>query len=281
MLRRRCFGGGNTWRTTPPWRPAPAAASTRTPSAGPGEWPRALARPRACLPFAAALLRRSRRERSGRAPPCPEDPAAGCRWLNQHPTPAAWHGCGGVWWCGRYTWRRGSVPLWWGVHMKNNGLGEAEIKIKEQRTFKGSRRCAPRARARTARTHARTQAFLPPTAQGSVRHAACSARSAVSLGLNRAACRARTGRVVLWPCFRFVGADTCGGCRSATAPCPGSTPATRPAAAAQRPAAATPTARARPRTSTSSSSSPTPRPPPPAAAAAGHRRAARLAPPRG
>jgi hypothetical protein len=37
----------------------------------------------------------------------------------------------------RYTWRRGSVPLWWGVHMRNNGLGEAEIKIKEHRTFKG------------------------------------------------------------------------------------------------------------------------------------------------
>jgi hypothetical protein len=41
----------------------------------------------------------------------------------------------------RYTWRRGSVPLWWGVHMRNNGLGEAEIKIREACTFKGSRRC--------------------------------------------------------------------------------------------------------------------------------------------
>lgn len=40
----------------------------------------------------------------------------------------------------RYTWRRGSVPLWWSVEMKNNGLGEAVIKIKEQHTFKGSRR---------------------------------------------------------------------------------------------------------------------------------------------
>lgn len=42
----------------------------------------------------------------------------------------------------RYTWRRGSVPLWWGVNIKNSGIGEAEIKIKQQQTFKGSRRSA-------------------------------------------------------------------------------------------------------------------------------------------
>lgn len=44
----------------------------------------------------------------------------------------------------RYVWRRGSVPLWWGVFLKQNGLGEAEIKIKEQRTFRGSRRWGAR-----------------------------------------------------------------------------------------------------------------------------------------
>ena len=40
----------------------------------------------------------------------------------------------------RYTWRRGSVPLWWSVNLKNQGIGEAEIKIRQQNTFKGSRR---------------------------------------------------------------------------------------------------------------------------------------------
>jgi hypothetical protein len=40
----------------------------------------------------------------------------------------------------RYTWRRGSVPLWWGVSIKNQGIGEAEIKIRQGQTFKGSRR---------------------------------------------------------------------------------------------------------------------------------------------
>ena len=40
----------------------------------------------------------------------------------------------------RYTWRRGSVPLWWSVKIKNNGMGEAEIKIQQSGTFKGSRR---------------------------------------------------------------------------------------------------------------------------------------------
>jgi hypothetical protein len=42
----------------------------------------------------------------------------------------------------RYTWRRGSAPLWWGVSIKNNGIGEAEIKIRPHNTFKGSKRCA-------------------------------------------------------------------------------------------------------------------------------------------
>ena len=30
------------------------------------------------------------------------------------------------------------MPLWWRVDMKNKGLGEAEIKLQEKRTFKGS-----------------------------------------------------------------------------------------------------------------------------------------------
>jgi len=48
----------------------------------------------------------------------------------------------------RYTWRRGSVPLWWGVSIKNQGIGEAEIKIKNNNTFRGSRRYARRLQKR-------------------------------------------------------------------------------------------------------------------------------------
>lgn len=46
-------------------------------------------------------------------------------------TPLAWS---------RYTWRRGSVPLHWGVNIRNGGMGDAEIHIRKHGTFKGSRR---------------------------------------------------------------------------------------------------------------------------------------------
>ncbi|KAL6757783.1 SacI homology domain-containing protein [Haematococcus lacustris] len=52
----------------------------------------------------------------------------------------------------RYVWRRGSVPLWWGVHLRN-GIGEAEIKIKERNTFKGSRRFVRRLQKRYTPAH--------------------------------------------------------------------------------------------------------------------------------
>ncbi|GAX77587.1 hypothetical protein CEUSTIGMA_g5031.t1 [Chlamydomonas eustigma] len=48
----------------------------------------------------------------------------------------------------RYAWRRGSVPLWWGVKIKNQGMGEAEIKIQQTGTFKGSRRYVRRLQKR-------------------------------------------------------------------------------------------------------------------------------------
>ncbi|GLC42427.1 hypothetical protein PLESTB_001097500 [Pleodorina starrii] len=48
----------------------------------------------------------------------------------------------------RYTWRRGSAPLWWGVSIKNNGIGEAEIKIRPHNTFKGSKRYVRRLQER-------------------------------------------------------------------------------------------------------------------------------------
>ena len=42
----------------------------------------------------------------------------------------------------RYSWRRGTVPIRWGVYLKNSGLGEAEIVIRKQKTFAGCKRCA-------------------------------------------------------------------------------------------------------------------------------------------
>lgn len=49
---------------------------------------------------------------------------------------------------GRYTWRRGSVPLWWTVTIRNGGMGEAEIKIRTTNTFRGSRRYVRRLQVR-------------------------------------------------------------------------------------------------------------------------------------
>ncbi len=59
-------------------------------------------------------------------------PARQVIWRQQHRD-------GSLLWS-RYTWRRGSAPLWWGVSLKNNGIGEAEIKIRPTNTFRGSKR---------------------------------------------------------------------------------------------------------------------------------------------
>lgn len=48
----------------------------------------------------------------------------------------------------RYTWRRGSVPLWWTVTIRNAGVGEAEIRIRNTNTFRGSRRYVRRLQKR-------------------------------------------------------------------------------------------------------------------------------------
>lgn len=37
-----------------------------------------------------------------------------------------------------FVWRRGSVPIWWGVEIKNSGVGEAEIWINASHTYRGS-----------------------------------------------------------------------------------------------------------------------------------------------
>eukprot|EP00951_Prasinocladus_malaysianus_P003133 scaffold22234_cov27-Prasinocladus_malaysianus.AAC.2 len=37
-----------------------------------------------------------------------------------------------------FVWRRGSVPIWWGVEIKNSGVGEAEIWVNTTHTYRGS-----------------------------------------------------------------------------------------------------------------------------------------------
>lgn len=60
-------------------------------------------------------------------------------WKHNAPNkPVAWS---------RYVWRRGSVPLWWSVSLKNVGI-EAEIVIKPQNTFRGSYRYVRRLQKR-------------------------------------------------------------------------------------------------------------------------------------
>ena len=43
----------------------------------------------------------------------------------------------------RYVWRRGTVPIWWGVEMKNGGLGDVDVIIAADRPYRGTRRYAP------------------------------------------------------------------------------------------------------------------------------------------
>ncbi|KAL3148494.1 hypothetical protein ABBQ38_013936 [Trebouxia sp. C0009 RCD-2024] len=39
-----------------------------------------------------------------------------------------------------YTWRRGTVPIWWGVELKSGGVGEATIVIPSATPYRGTRR---------------------------------------------------------------------------------------------------------------------------------------------
>ena len=40
-----------------------------------------------------------------------------------------------------YVWRRGTVPIWWGVELKSGGVGEATIVIPSPTPYRGTRRC--------------------------------------------------------------------------------------------------------------------------------------------
>jgi hypothetical protein len=41
-----------------------------------------------------------------------------------------------------YVWRRGTVPIWWGVEIKSGGVGEASIVVSARRPYRGTRRRA-------------------------------------------------------------------------------------------------------------------------------------------
>lgn len=41
-----------------------------------------------------------------------------------------------------YVWRRGTVPIWWGVELKSGGVGEAIINVNSRSPYKGTRRSA-------------------------------------------------------------------------------------------------------------------------------------------
>ena len=37
-------------------------------------------------------------------------------------------------------WRRGTVPIWWGVEMKNGGLGDTDVVIAATNPYQGTKR---------------------------------------------------------------------------------------------------------------------------------------------
>jgi len=41
-----------------------------------------------------------------------------------------------------YVWRRGTVPIWWGVEIKSGGVGEATIVVSNDKPYRGTRRSA-------------------------------------------------------------------------------------------------------------------------------------------
>ena len=39
-----------------------------------------------------------------------------------------------------YVWRRGTVPIWWGVEIKSGGVGEASIVVSNAKPYRGTKR---------------------------------------------------------------------------------------------------------------------------------------------
>ena len=50
-----------------------------------------------------------------------------------------------------FLWRRGTVPIWWGVELRSGGVGEANIVVSPSRPYRGTRRRA--CRAQTPASH--------------------------------------------------------------------------------------------------------------------------------
>ena len=40
-----------------------------------------------------------------------------------------------------HVWRRGTVPIWWGVELRSGGMGEASIIVANKNTYHGTTRC--------------------------------------------------------------------------------------------------------------------------------------------
>ena len=43
-----------------------------------------------------------------------------------------------------YVWRRGTVPIWWGVEIKSGGVGEASIVVSNAKPYRGTKRSVER-----------------------------------------------------------------------------------------------------------------------------------------
>lgn len=43
-----------------------------------------------------------------------------------------------------HTWRRGTVPIWWGAEMKNGGFGDVDVNVKAVTPYLGTKQCAVR-----------------------------------------------------------------------------------------------------------------------------------------
>ena len=39
-----------------------------------------------------------------------------------------------------HVWRRGTVPIWWGVELRSGGMGEASIIVANKNTYHGTKR---------------------------------------------------------------------------------------------------------------------------------------------
>ncbi len=65
-----------------------------------------------------------------------------------------------------YVWRRGTVPIWWGVELRQGGVGEADVVIPQHRPYKGVARYFRRLQKRYMPDAARERAMRAARGQG-------------------------------------------------------------------------------------------------------------------